>query len=293
MEEYFSPFMSAYRTNYISQHVIIRLLEEWRKKLDDNFVVGAVLTDLSKAFDYIPHDLLIAKLAAYGLSEEPLMYILSYLLNRKQCVRIIGTYSEFENIITGVPQGSILGRFLFNLSINDLFFFILIASVHNFADGNTLSAFAENVSKLINVLQSESEVITDCFKKNQMIVNPDKFQVIITDKKKGDHTNENIVIDNKQIKIVPSVELLGIQLDDKLNFNQHISNICKSAANQLNALIRLQKFLSFKEKKVLIYSYFLANFNYCPLVWMFSSVFGSISYEDVLLKSGFLSKNSE
>ena len=70
MEEYFSPFMSAYRTNYISQHVIIRLLEEWRKKLDDNFVVGAVLTDLSKAFNIIPHDLLIAKLAACGLSED-------------------------------------------------------------------------------------------------------------------------------------------------------------------------------------------------------------------------------
>ena len=293
MEEYFSPFMSAYRTNYISQHVIIRLLEEWRKKLDDNFVVGAVLTDLSKAFDSIPHDLLIAKLAAHGLSKEALIYILSYLSNRKQCVRINDTYSEFENIITGVPQGSILGPLLFSRSMNDLFFFILIASVHNFADDNTLSAFAENVSKLINILQSESEVITDWFKKNQMIVNPDKFQVIIIDKKKGDHTNENVVIDNKQIKTVSSVELLGIQLDDKFNCSPHISNICKSAANQLNALIRLQKFLSFKEKKVLIYSYFLANFNYCPLVWMFSSVFGSISYEDVLLKSGFLSKNSE
>ena len=161
MEEYFSPFISVYKTNYSSQHVIIRLLEEWGKKLDDNFVVGAVLTNFSKAFDCIPHDLLIAKLAAYGLSEEALMYILSYLSNRKQCVRINDTYSEFEYIITGVPQGSILGPLLFNLSINDLFFFILIASVHNFADDNTLSAFAENVSKLINILQSESEVITD------------------------------------------------------------------------------------------------------------------------------------
>ena len=162
------------------------------------------------------------------------MYILSYLSNRKQGVRINDTCSEFENIITGVPQGTIMGPLLFNLSISNLFFFIFIASVHNFSDDNT-SAFAENVSKLINVLQSESEVINDWFKKNQMVVNLDKFQVIIIDKKKGDHTNENVVIDNKQIKNVPSVELLGIQLDDKMNFSPHISNICKSAANQLNA----------------------------------------------------------
>ena len=225
MEEYFSPLISAYRTNYSSQHVIIRLLEEWIKNLDDNLVVGALLTDLFKAFDCIPQDLLIAKLAAYDLSEEALMYILSYLSNRKQCVRINDTYSEFENIITGVPQGSILGPLLFSRSMNDLFFFILIASVHNFADDNTLSAFAENVSKLINILQSESEVITDWFKKNQMIVNPDNVQVIMIDKKKGDQTNENVVIDNKQIKTLPSIELLGIQLGDKLNFSPHISNI--------------------------------------------------------------------
>ena len=121
------------------------------------------------------------------------MYIFFNLSNCKQCVKINDTYSEFENIIRGVPL-------LFNLSINDLFFFILIASVHNFADDNTLSAFAENVSKLINILQSESEVITDWFKKNQMIVNPDKFQLIIIGKKKGDYTNENVVIDDKQIR---------------------------------------------------------------------------------------------
>ena len=77
MEEYFSPLISAYRTNYSSQHVILRLLEEWRKKLDDSFVVGAVLNDLSKAFDCILDDLLITKLAAYGLGEEALTYILS------------------------------------------------------------------------------------------------------------------------------------------------------------------------------------------------------------------------
>ena len=72
------------------------------------------------------------------------------------------------------------------------------------------------------------------------------------------------------IKSVSSVELFGIQIDDKLNLNPHISKICKSAANQLNALIRLKQFLSFHAKEVLINSYIVSNFNYYPLVWMFS-----------------------
>ena len=104
-----------------------------------------------------------------------------------------------------------------------------------------------------------------------MIVNPDKFQAILLDKRKSGHTNQRIVVDNQYIKVVSSVELLGIQIDDKLEFNLHISNICRSAANQLNALFRLKRFLGYKEKRILINSYFMANFNYCPLVWMFSS----------------------
>ena len=104
-----------------------------------------------------------------------------------------------------------------------------------------------------------------------MIINPDKFQAIVLDKKKSNLTNIPLTVDNQTIKSVPSVELLGIHLDDKLNFNLHISNICRSAANQLNALIRLKNYLSFNAKRVLINSYIISNFNYCPLVWMFST----------------------
>ena len=77
LDKYFSPFVSAYRKSYSTQQVLIRLLEEWREKLDNNFTVGAVLMDLSKAFDCIPHDLIIAKLAVYGLKREPLRLIYS------------------------------------------------------------------------------------------------------------------------------------------------------------------------------------------------------------------------
>ena len=304
MEKYSSPFLSAYRKNCSSQNILISLTEEWRKNLDNNFivgavltdlskafdciphdliseewrknldnnfVVGAVLTDLSKAFDCIPHDLIIAKLSAYNFSDEALSYIYSYLINRRQCVRINNTHSQLETIISGIPQGSILGPILFNLSINDLFFFVVLASLYNFADDNTLSAFTTTVSRLIKILESESEVVIDWFKKSKMVVNPDKFQAIILDKRKRDHTDEHITVDNQQIKVVPSVKLLGLQLDDKLNFNLHISNICKSATNQLNALIRLKKFMNFDEKKILINSYFMTNFNYCPLVWLLSN----------------------
>ena len=135
-DKYLSPFISAYRKKYSTQQVLIGLLEEWREKLDKNFIVGAVLTDLT-AFDCIPHDLIIAKLAAYGIERETLRLIYSYLKGRKQCVKINNTYSDYNEIISGAPQGSILYPILFNLSINDLFFFIEIASMHNFADDNT------------------------------------------------------------------------------------------------------------------------------------------------------------
>ena len=134
-----------------------------------------------------------------------------------------------------------------------------------------LTNFAQNVETLISILESESKIAVDWFETSKMIVNPGKFQSIIIDKKKQDHTKETFEIGDKVIEASLSVKLLGVQIYDKLNFNLHITNICRSAANQLNALIRLKQFLSFKAKKVLVNSYFYSNFNYCPLVWMFSS----------------------
>ena len=127
------------------------------------------------------------------------------------------------------------------------------------------------MSDLINKLESVSFVAIEWFKMNKMIVNPDKFQALVLNKKRSDLTNTNFQVDNQVIKSVSSVELLGIQIDDKLNFNLNISKICKSAANQLNALIKLKQFLSFHAKEVLINSSIISNFNYSSLVWMLSS----------------------
>ena len=133
-------------TGFSNQQVLICLLEGWRKKLDKNFIVGAALMNLSIAFDCIPHDLIIAKLAAYGTETETLRPIYSYLKGRKQYVKTNNTYSDYNESISGVPQGSILGPILFSLSIN-LFFFIETVSMHNFNDDNTLSPWGETITK--------------------------------------------------------------------------------------------------------------------------------------------------
>ena len=103
-----------------------------------------------------------------------------------------------------------------------------------------------------------------------MIVNPKKFQAMLVSKRKN-NTSEDFTISINDINIKPndSVKLLGITLDNKLNFEKHISSICKSASCQLNALFRLKHFLGFKERKILTESFVYSSFKYCPLVWHF------------------------
>ena len=105
VNSFLSEFILAYRKTYSTNHVLIRLIENWKKSLDQNKFVGAVLMDLSKAFDCIFHDLLIAKMHAYGFSKECLIIFYSYLKRSKQSVKINNTHSIFQVLLSGVPQG--------------------------------------------------------------------------------------------------------------------------------------------------------------------------------------------
>ena len=98
-----------------------------------------------------------------------------------------------------------------------------------------------------------------------MIVNPNKFETILLNKSKSSHFEEITNIENEKIETPSVVKLLGIEINNKLNFTNHINTICRSAANQLNALIRLRHFLKIEEGKALIQSFLLSNFTYCPL----------------------------
>ena len=116
---------------------MITLIEKWKKSVDNDGAFGALFTHLSKAFDGLSHELLIAKLDVYGFDKNALKFVCSYLTYRKQRVKINEKYSSWSEILFGVPEGSILGPLLFNLFICDMFYFIEDFDIANYADGST------------------------------------------------------------------------------------------------------------------------------------------------------------
>ena len=272
LDKTLSIFIAACRTAYSTQHVLIKLMEEWKSKLEDNFIVGSVLMDLSKAFHCIPQDLIIAKLHAYGFDENALVLVYSFLKKRKQSVRISNVCSSFQEIVSGVPQGSVLGPILFNFYIDDLFSFIKQATMDNYADGNTLAFFSKSLPDLVNVLENEADSALSWVEQNEMIANPNEFHTLFVKKDQTNTCGINLDFQGHSVKSEETVKLLGVTLDYKLNFDPHIlSNLCKKDAAQLNVLKRLKSFIGFAEREVLVQSFVYSNFNYCPLVWYFSS----------------------
>ena len=148
--------------------------------------------DLSKAFDCLPHKLLLLKLEAYGMSKSALQLIENYLTNRKQCVKVGTTLSNWQDIYKGVPQGSILGPVLFNIFLNDIFHFTTSSTLYNYADDNTLAHADDNIDRVVENLEKDSLALIEWFSCNQMKANPDKFQAIAIGKKSMD---KNIVLD--------------------------------------------------------------------------------------------------
>ena len=274
-DKIYSALLSAFRKRYSCQSTILNMIEHYKNSLDNSEYVACLSMDLSKAFDCLRHCLTICKMYSYG-----------------------------AELLKGVPQGSILGPLIFNIFLDNIFYFVSKGDLYNYADDNCISVSHKDISVLSTQLENETQVMAKWFADNSMKANADKFQGIVLP---GSRNNANVQVSlgGVDIAFVKKKDVLGVCIDGKLNFNEHVHRICSKASAQISALQRLTG-LDYQSRKAIYTSFIASNFNYCPLVWFFTSR-GSInkidkiqeralrfvlkdhtsSYNDLLLKSGF------
>lgn len=271
LDTYIEPRLSThqcgFRKNLSPQNCLLVMLEKFRKCRDHNGSTGVLLTDLSKAFDCLIHDLLIAKLDAYGLSYHALKLIYSYLSSRRQRVRVNSNYSSWSEIIFGVPQGSILGPLLFNIYLCDLFMFFTDSNIANYADDNSPFACSTDTDLVMSKLETDSKDLLVWVSNNGLKANPDKFHLILN----TSESNHFIEIENNKIFNSNCEKLLGVKIDNNLSFDEHVTGLCNKASQKLHALVRIAPFMKQEQRKAIMKSFINSQFGYCPLVWMFYS----------------------
>ena len=233
--------------------------------LDRRETVAVVAVDLSKAFDSVCHPLLLAKLKAYGFTDDALELMTAYLLGRRQRVKLDGAYSQWRPIRSGVPQGSLLGPLLFNMYVNDLNYFVANTSLRLYADDTTEYASDASPIVLQSVLNSDLSVLSRWFARNYLQINAAKTQAVAIGPSLYEyefHLNDKIVVTEDTLKI------LGVILDSKLNFKAHIRVQLGKACAKASALRRLRKFIS-KDVMVRLYkAYVLPHLEYCSPLFL-------------------------
>ena len=175
----FSKLQCGFRNGHSAQHCLLVLIEKCRKVLDKRGFAGLLVTDLSEAFDCIDHELLIAKLHAYGFNIKSPEFIYSYLYDRIQRVKINSSFSHWSKVESGIPQGSIKGPLLFNTYICDLLFDIIEIDIANYADDTTPYALDSKLENIVKLLEENADKLFDWFSNNYLKANPDKCHLLV------------------------------------------------------------------------------------------------------------------
>ena len=251
MYDYFDSIFSKYQCGFMKghspQHCLLYMTEKIKQARYNNNVFAAVLTDLSKVFDCINHELLIAKLNAYGFDSPSLKFISAYLNFRKRKTKVGSTFSDYLNILFAVSQGSIAGLLLFSVYTCDMFFQIHSSEFSSYADDNTPFASAQNHEKLIKSLQSTLNGVLEWYQESYFKANADKCHLFLSP-----FCNKEMTLANYKIASSNSEELLGVVIDSEVIFAKHIENICRKTNQKLHALARVANFMTLEKRRLVM-----------------------------------------
>ncbi|KAG7306323.1 hypothetical protein JYU34_008933 [Plutella xylostella] len=234
--------------------------------MDNGFQVDAVYTDYSKAFDKIPHNILVKKLDLFGIHGNLLRWLDSYLRNRSQAVSIKGYLSSFIPISSGVPQGSHLGPLLFNIFINDVTNILNNSDSLLYADDTKIFMKVSSLDDCHNLQADLNNLIQYC-NKNKVKLNIDKCCVISFTRKKNkilyDYNFQDI-----SLRRVTEVRDLGVHLDSELSFRRHYDIITAKAYKMLGFIFRQSKDFKSPTTLILLFNSFVRSIlEYASTVW--------------------------
>ena len=258
-------YQYGFRQNYSTENAVGQIHELLANNLEKNHITCSIFIDLRKAFDTVDHSILMTKLYNYGIRGEPLKLIYSYLTNRTQTTVVNQTQSSPENILCGVPQGSILGPLFFLLYINDL----VNCSNFNvtlFADDACLMQSNRDLVMLEKIVNTELEKINTWAKINKLTINYEKtFYMLFS--KRNITTNIKLSMNKTTLTRVSEFKYLGIVLHEKLNWTSHVNYIKTKVSKAYFILTKIRYYVDTKTLMLLYNSLIATHFNYCIITW--------------------------
>lgn len=223
-----SDTLTAYRKRHSCETTLIMLIERWRQAMDNGEHIGLLSTDMSKAFDCLHPPLLLAKLEAYGFDEESLNLMQSYFTNHHGRVKLGNTTSSWKSVDRGCPQDSAFEPLLWNVFQNDLTFSIS-SNISMYADDHQFYEAHKDVNVIRTKLQDCASKATRWYDSNYLKGNFKKCGTMIIGKRKQEI---GINVKDTQVETFHNISLLGVNLDSKLSFTKHISEVCTKSKNR-------------------------------------------------------------
>ena len=261
----FPTDMHGYMKGLSTETALIKLQQDCINALDQQKSTVIASLDLSKAFDSVHYDLLLEKLRGYGLSPAACNLVRDYLSGRTQVVKVRDSISQSFPKIRGVPQGSVLGPFLFNVYVADLSKFIRHSSLIRYADDITMYFSSDCIDEAIRSLNEDLSVTSDWLKSNFLTLNALKSQVMIVKSTTASHTSPSIDISVDSIPITcsSSINLLGVPFDNQLTMKQHLKERLRKANLCLYQLRQFRTAFSPMLSTQLYKSYIQPHLEYC------------------------------